>query len=159
MGFFKSLFGKKTKKEEGPVSAKQIELVQSTFAMVAPIADKAAEIFYAKLFELDPSLKSMFTSDMAEQGKKLMSMLAAAVNGLNNLEALVPVVQDLGKRHVGYNVEDSHYDTVAAALLYTLETGLGDNWNEEVKEAWTTVYVVLATTMKDAAATVETVEE
>lgn len=158
MGFLKSLFGKKTKKEEGPVSARQIELVQSTFAMVAPIADKAAEIFYAKLFELDPSLKSLFTSDMAEQGKKLMSMLAAAVNGLNDLGALVPVVQDLGKRHVGYNVEDSHYDTVAAALLYTLETGLGDNWNEEVKEAWTTVYVVLATTMKDAAATVETVE-
>ncbi|MBD0402983.1 MULTISPECIES: globin family protein [unclassified Flammeovirga] len=158
MGFLKSLFGKKTKKEEGPVSAKQIELVQSTFAMVAPIADKAAEIFYAKLFELDPSLKSMFTSDMAEQGRKLMAMLAAAVNGLNDLGALVPVVQDLGKRHVGYNVEDSHYDTVAAALLYTLETGLGENWNDEVKDAWTTVYVVLATTMKEAAATVEPVE-
>ncbi|KXX68742.1 globin family protein [Flammeovirga sp. SJP92] len=158
MGFFKSLFGKKTKKEEGPVSARQIELVQSTFAMVAPISDKAAEIFYAKLFELDPSLKALFTSDMSEQGKKLMAMLAAAVNGLNDLGALVPVVQDLGKRHVGYNVEDSHYDTVAAALLYTLETGLGDNWNDEVKEAWTTVYVVLATTMKEAAATVETVE-
>lgn len=157
MGFLKSLFGKKTKKEEGPITAKQIELVQDTFALVAPISEQAAGIFYTKLFELDPSLKALFTSDISEQGKKLMAMLAAAVNGLNNLEGLIPVVQDLGKRHVGYNVEDNHYDTVAEALLYTLETGLGEEWTEEVKEAWATVYVVLATTMKEAAATVETV--
>ena len=81
-------------------------------------------------------------------------MLAAAVKGLDNLEALVPVVQDLGKRHVGYGVKDEHYDTVAAALLSTLEAGLGDAWNEEVKKAWISVYTVLATTMKDAAADV-----
>ncbi|PWJ42870.1 globin family protein [Sediminitomix flava] len=159
MSFFKSLFGKKKKEvvEEGPISTKQKELVQSTFAIVAPIADKAAEIFYNKLFELDPALRPLFKGDMSEQGNKLMTMLAAAVKGLDDLGALVPVVQDLGKRHVDYGVEDSHYDTVGAALLSTLEVGLGENWNEEVKEAWTTVYTVLATTMKDAAATVETV--
>ncbi len=151
MGILSSLF---KKKEEGPITAKEKELVQSTFAMVAPIAPKAAEIFYGKLFELDPELKPLFKGDMVEQGNKLMTMLAAAVKGLDDLGALVPVVQDLGKRHVGYGVKDEHYDTVAAALLGTLEVGLGDAWNDEVKAAWVSVYTVLATTMKSAAAEV-----
>lgn len=154
MSFLKSLFGKKKveKAPEAPITEKQKELVMSTFAMVAPIAEKAAEIFYAKLFELDPALKPLFKGDMTEQGKKLMTMLAAAVKGLNDLDSLIPVVQDLGKRHVGYGVEDSHYDTVGAALLSTLEVGLGEAWNDEVKEAWTAVYTVLASVMKEAAA-------
>ncbi|MCR9251316.1 MAG: globin domain-containing protein [bacterium] len=151
MNFIKSLF---KKQESGPITSKQKELVQSTFAMVVPIKDKAAEIFYAKLFELDPALKPLFKGDMKVQGDKLMTMIAAAVKGLDDLGGLVPVVQDLGKRHVGYGVEDSHYDTVAAALLSTLETGLGDAWTDEVKDAWVAVYTVLANTMKDAAATV-----
>ncbi|WP_245906983.1 globin family protein [Reichenbachiella versicolor] len=156
MSLLSSLFGKKKEKvEEGPITAKQKELVQSTFALVAPIAPQAAEIFYNKLFELDPELKPLFKGDIKEQGNKLMTMLAAAVKGLDDLGALVPVVQDLGKRHVGYGVTDSMYDTVAAALLATLEGGLGDAWNDEVKDAWVAVYTVLATTMKDAAATVE----
>lgn len=145
------LFKKKKKKEEGPISAAQVKLVQDSFAKVAPIAPTAAEIFYTKLFEMDPSLKSMFKGDMQEQGKKLMTMIATAVNGLNNLEAIVPAVQDLGKRHVGYDVTPEHYDTVGGALLFTLGKGLGDDFTDEVKEAWTAVYGLLATTMKDAA--------
>jgi len=140
--------------EEGLTPAK-IEMVQSSFAKVVPIADKAAEIFYSKLFEKDPSLKPLFKGDITEQGKKLMTMIATAVNGLNNLEAIVPAVQQLGKNHAGYGVTDQMYDTVAAALLETLEVGLGDDFTPEVKGAWTEVYVLLATTMKDAAATVE----
>jgi len=137
------------------MEAKTIELVQSTFKDVVPIADTAAEIFYDKLFELDPALKPMFKGDMKEQGAKLMSMIGTAVNGLNNLEAIVPAVQNLGKNHVGYGVKDSHYDTVANALLFTLDKGLGEKFTPEVKTAWTEVYTVLATTMKDAAKTVE----
>ncbi len=134
------------------MEAKTIELVQGTFKSVVPIADKAAEIFYAKLFDLDPSLKPLFKGDMKEQGKKLMTMIGTAVNGLNNLEAIVPAVQNLGRNHVGYGVKDSHYDTVGSALLYTLKTGLGDEvYTPEVNNAWTEVYTVLATTMKDAA--------
>lgn len=133
------------------MEAKTIELVQGTFAKVEPIADKAAEIFYGKLFEKDPSLKPMFKGDMKEQGKKLMSMIGTAVNGLNNLEALVPAVQNLGKGHAGYGVEDKHYDTVGAALIETLDAGLGEAFTPEVKDAWVEVYGVLATTMKDAA--------
>ena len=133
------------------MNEKKIELVQSSFAKVVPIADKAAEIFYAKLFELDPSLKPLFKGDMKEQGKKLMAMIGTAVNGLTNLEAIVPAVQNLGKAHVGYGVKDEHYDTVGAALLDTLSVGLGDDFTPETKDAWTEVCTLLATTMKDAA--------
>ncbi len=137
------------------MEAKTIELVQGTFEKVVPIADKAAEIFYDKLFELDPKLKPLFKGDMKEQGAKLMTMIGTAVNGLNNLEAIVPAVQNLGRSHVGYGVEDSHYDTVGSALIYTLETGLGESFTSEVKDAWVEVYTLLATTMKDAASKVE----
>ena len=140
------------KKPEGPVSVKQKELVQGSFAKVVPIAPTAAELFYAKLFELDPEVKALFKGDMKEQGNKLMTMIGAAVKGLDDLDSLVPVVQDLGSRHGGYGVKDAHYDTVGAALLDTLEKGLGDDWNDELKEAWTTVYSVLAGVMKEAAA-------
>ena len=130
----------------------QIELVQGTFAIIAPIADDAAALFYRRLFEIDPSLQQMFKGDMAEQRRKLMQMLTAAVKGLPRLDRLVPVVEDLGRRHAGYGVSDAHYDTVGAALLWTLEKGLGSAFTPEVKDAWTTVYGVLASTMKNAAA-------
>ena len=136
--------------EKGLTEGKK-RLVQSSFTKVAPIADKAAEIFYAKLFEKDPSLKPMFKGDMEAQGKKLMTMIGTAVNGLDDLNSIVPAVQNLGKNHVGYGVKDSHYDTVGASLLETLEVGLGDDFTPAVKDAWTEVYTILATTMKDAA--------
>ena len=129
----------------------QKRLVQDTFATIAPIADDAAVLFYRRLFELDPSLQRMFRGDMAEQRKRLMQMIAVAVKGLDRLDQLVPAVQDLGRRHAGYGVEDRHYETVGAALLWTLEKGLGDAFTADVREAWTTVYGILATTMKEAA--------
>lgn len=129
----------------------QKKLVQSSFAKVAPIADTAAELFYSKLFALDPALKPMFKGDMKEQGRKLMRMIATAVNGLDCLEALVPAVQDLGRRHVAYGVTAAHYDTVGEALLWTLERGLGPDFTPEVNNAWAMVYGLLAQVMKDAA--------
>ncbi len=127
------------------------KLVQETFAMVAPISDKAAALFYGRLFELDPALRPLFKGDLTEQGKKLMQMIGMAVNGLNDLDALVPAVQNLGVRHVGYGVTEAHYDTVGEALLWTLEQGLGDAFTPEVKDAWATTYGLLASVMKDAA--------
>lgn len=135
------------------MEAKTISLVQESFEKVKPIASTAAEIFYKKLFELDPALKPLFPSGdeaMATQGNKLMMMLSSAVAGLNNLEALVPILQNLGKRHVEYKVQPSHYDTVGAALLDTLAAGLGDDFTPEVKEAWASVYGTMATVMIDA---------
>lgn len=134
------------------MTPEQAVLVKNSWAMVTPIADKAAELFYGKLFELDPSLKPLFKGNMTEQGRKLMAMINTAVNGLDKLEAIVPAVEQLGKRHVAYGVKDRDYDTVGAALLWTLAAGLGDAFTPAVKEAWTTVYGVLATTMKTAAA-------
>lgn len=128
-----------------------IKLVQGSFAKVAPIAEVAADIFYTKLFEMDPSLKPLFKGDIKEQGKKLMSMIGTAVGALTNPEALIPVVQKLGKDHAGYGVTDQMYDTVGGALIYTLAIGLGEEFTDDVKGAWTEVYVLLSTTMKDAA--------
>lgn len=132
------------------VTTEQVELVQESFINVIPIASTAAEIFYARLFELDPELRGLFTGDMRSQGRKLMSMIGAAVNGLNNVDTLLPIVQDLGKRHIGYGVSDEHYNTVAAALLYTLKKGLGELWNDSLNEAWTAVYILLSSVMVDA---------
>ena len=127
------------------------QLVQESFAKVAPIAEQAAALFYQNLFDRDPTLKNLFRGDMVAQGRKLMQMIAAAVKGLDRLEGLVPVVQDLGRRHVKYGVLPQHYDTVGAALIDTLAAGLGPAFTPEVRQAWLTVYGVLATTMKDAA--------
>jgi len=134
------------------VTLRQIELVQGTFDVIAPIADDAAALFYRRLFEIDPTLRAMFKGEMAEQRRKLMQMLTAAVKGLPRLDRLVPVVEALGRRHAAYGVVDDHYDTVGAALLWTLEKGLGDAFTAEAREAWSTVYTLLATTMRNAAA-------
>jgi len=139
------------RQESDMVTAVQKTLVQDTFDSIAPIADDAAALFYRRLFELDPSLQAMFRGDMAEQRRKLMNMIGAAVRGLDRLEQLVPVVQDLGRKHVRYGVEDRHYDTVGAALLWTLEKGLGSAFTPQVKEAWAAVYQLLASTMQTAA--------
>lgn len=134
------------------MTPEQVELVKSTWSQVSPIADKAAELFYGKLFELDPELESLFHSDMMEQGRKLMQMISTAVNSLDKLDAVVPAVEKLGERHASYGVKDNDYDTVGIALLWTLETGLGNAFTPEVKQAWTITYGVLAQTMKTAAA-------
>jgi len=137
------------------MTPKQINLVQTSWQKVLPIAPQAAEIFYDTLFEMDPSLKSLFPSDMAEQGKKLMAMLDTAVKLLDQPDKLIPAVQKLGVKHVGYDVKAEHYDTVGAALIKTLSAGLGKDFTAPVKKAWTTVYKTLATTMIDAANNVD----
>jgi len=134
------------------MSPEEILLVQSTFKKVTPIAEDAAAMFYGRLFELDPGLKPLFKGDMQEQGRKLMTMIATAVNGLERLDDIVPAVCDLGVRHVDYGVKPQDYDTVGDALLWTLGQGLGDAFTPEVETAWTKAYVLLATVMKDAAA-------
>ncbi len=129
----------------------QIDLVQDSFKSVVPIKVLAAQLFYNRLFELDPDLEQMFTGDMAEQGQKLMSALATVVGGLKSWERVEPVVRELGQRHVGYGVKAEHYETVGAALLWTLEQGLGDAFTDDVKSAWTSAYEAIAATMIDAA--------
>lgn len=130
----------------------QITLIQNSFAKVVPIKDAAAEIFYADLFETAPEVKPYFAnSDMKEQGSKLMATLGVVVNGLRDLDKIVPVAEQLAVRHVDYGVKAEDYDKVGASLLRTLEKGLGDEFTPEVKEAWAGAYGTLSTVMKDAA--------
>jgi nitric oxide dioxygenase len=129
-----------------------VSLVQGSFAQVAPMAPQAAELFYARLFELAPQVQPLFTGDMKEQGRKLMAMLATVVNGLNRLDTLVPAAQQLARRHVGYGALPEHYPVVGAALLDTLAKGLGDEFTPEVRDAWATAYGVLSGVMIEAQA-------
>jgi len=132
------------------MTPEQITLVKNSWAKVVPIQEAAAGMFYNRLFELDPALKALFKGNMAEQGRKLMGMINTAVRGLDNLAALVPAVKSMGARHAGYGVKAADYGTVATALLWTLEQGLGPDFTPETKAAWTEVYTVLATTMQSA---------
>jgi len=122
----------------------QIKLVQDSFAKVAPISEQAAVMFYDRLFEVAPGVKAMFPADMTEQRKKLMGTLAVVVNGLTNLEAVLPAASALAKRHVNYGAKPEHYPVVGGALLWTLEKGLGDGWTPDVAEAWTAAYGTLS---------------
>lgn len=115
------------------------------------MADSVAASFYGRLFELDPSLRSMFPPTLVDQGRKLMQILGAAVSMLDRPESLIPVLESLGKRHVNYGVRDEHYDTVGDALLWTLERGLGPLFTPEVHAAWASLYELVATNMKNAA--------
>jgi hemoglobin-like flavoprotein len=122
----------------------QIKLVQDSFAKVAPISEQAAMLFYARLFEVAPAVKAMFPADMTEQRKKLMATLAVVVNGLGNLEAVLPAASALAKRHVSYGAKPAHYPVVGGALLWTLEKGLGEAWTPETAAAWTAAYGTLS---------------
>jgi hemoglobin-like flavoprotein len=92
---------------------------------------------------------------MEQQRRKLMQVLSVAVAALDRLDALGPALEELGRRHVGYGVQDRHYDLVGGALLWTLEQGLGDGYTASVRDAWTAAYSTLATIMRTAAAQAE----
>ena len=128
----------------------EINLVKDSFRKIVPIADKAAALFYARLFELDPSLRGLFRGSMVEQGHKLMTMIGASVGALERLDTIVPQIRALGVRHAGYGVHEEHYATVGAALLWTLEKGLGGEFTPAVRDAWTSTYSLLANTMIEA---------
>jgi len=122
----------------------QVKLVQQSFAGVAPISEQAAVIFYDRLFEVAPAVKAMFPADMTEQRKKLMATLAVVVNGLSNLESVLPAASALATRHVAYGAKPAHYPVVGAALLWTLEKGLGEAWTPDVAAAWSAAYGTLS---------------
>ncbi len=132
------------------MSPNEIQLVKDSFRKIVPIADQAAALFYARLFELDPALRELFRGDMVDQGRKLMTAIATAVASLERFEAIMPALRQLGARHASYGVEEEHYATVGAALVWALEKGLGADFTPPVREAWTSVYSLLANTMIEA---------
>ncbi len=122
----------------------QVKAIQESFNKVAPISEQAAALFYGRLFEIAPEVKPLFRGDMTEQGRKLMATLAVVVNGLSNLESILPAASALAKRHVDYGVRASDYTPVGAALLWTLERGLGDAWTPDLATDWGAAYTVLS---------------
>ena len=137
--------------EPSPLSAEQIHTIRRSWQRVLPIKEQVAELFYGRLFELDPSVKSLFKGRLDFQGDKLMTTLNVVVDSLDNLSEVEAILQAMGKRHIIYGVEAAHYETVGAALLWALKQGLGEHFNEEVEEAWVIAYGEIATTMKEAA--------
>ena len=134
------------------MTPEQVDLVQRSWRAVLPVGDTAAELFYGKLFSLDPAIQSLFRDDMREQGRNLTSMISVAVGSLSRPERITLAVQQLGKRHAAYGVEPRHYELVGVALLWMLDHVLGEAFTPEVRDAWTAVYGLLATTMQDACA-------
>jgi hemoglobin-like flavoprotein len=132
------------------MTPEKIELVQASFNKVAPIAGVAGDLFYERLFEIAPELRSMFAQDMTEQKVKLMSMLATAVTNLHRLDTILPAVKALGERHKGYGVTAAQYAPVGDALIWTLEKGLGADFTPDVKAAWIETYTALAGVMMSA---------
>jgi hemoglobin-like flavoprotein len=125
----------------------QIQLVQSTLPFIVSEKEQVARLFYARLFQLDPALRDLFGADLAKQGQKLVTMLGTLIAGLNRPEQIVPLLSALGQRHTSYGVQDSHYATVGAALLWTLERCLGPDFTAEMREAWIALYFVVSRTM------------
>jgi hemoglobin-like flavoprotein len=130
----------------------QKTLIRSSFAQIAPNAQAVAALFYERLFVLDPTLRPLFKGDMEEQGRKLMGMIGVAVANLDRLDAVVPAIQQLGARHAGYGVPNQSYDTVGAALAWTLAQGLGPAYTAEMAAAWSDCYATLAAVMQQGAA-------
>ena len=129
------------------MTPQQIELVQTSFAKVVPIADAAAALFYGRLFEIAPEVRAMFPADLTEQRRKLVAALAMVVGGLKNLDAMLPAVKGLASRHVGYGVGAAHYAPVGEALIWTLQQGLGEDFTAETRQAWASAYGLLAGVM------------
>lgn len=133
------------------MSPEQVDLVQATWRSLMPIKDTAAELFYGKLFSLDPGIRPLFTNDLKDQGRNLTAMISVAVGGLSRPEKIMLAVRQLGRRHAAYGVQPRHYELVAVALLWTLETSLGEAFTPEVKAAWVAAYDLLSRTMQEAA--------
>ena len=134
------------------LTAEDVALVRASFAQIAPIRERVADLFYERLFEIAPGLRPMFPTNLAEQKRKLMAMIATAVGGLSDLDRLVPQVKALGARHANYGVTTAHYSIVGEVLTWTLARGLGDGFTANTRAAWTKVYGVLAGTMQAGAA-------
>jgi hemoglobin-like flavoprotein len=133
------------------MTPEQIALVQTSFDKVAPIGATAGALFYRRLFELDPGLRPLFTSDIQLQSRKLMAMIEMIVDNLSYFETLRPQVQALGRAHVGYGARDADYNTVEAALLWTLHLSLEEQFTPAVEAAWSLAYALIAGTMQTAA--------
>ncbi|WP_428356050.1 globin domain-containing protein [Methyloprofundus sp.] len=137
--------------EPYPLTPEQIKCIRNSWRRILPIKEKFAEMFYVRLFELDPALKSLFRGRLDFQGTKLMTTLNVVVNSIEDFNAVEAMLEAMGNRHIIYGVQAAHYETVGAALLYVLEKSLGEYFNDDIEDAWVTAYSEIANTMKKTA--------
>jgi hemoglobin-like flavoprotein len=130
------------------LSDREISIIKKSWNQVRTIDPVAVgDSFYSKLFFEHPELRKMFPPDMDAQYLKLMDMLNSMVINLDKLDELTGEISAMAKRHEGYGVKPEHYEPVGLALLWTLKTGLGTEWTQELKEAWTKCYGIVAGAM------------
>lgn len=129
----------------------QKKLVQTSFARIVPKAEYAAQLFYKRFFELAPEVKPLFKSELKTQGIKLFQVISFTVCSLDNMDELLPLLQDLGRQHIKYGAQAHHYDYVREALLWTMEKVLKGDFTPEIQQAWTDVYRVMSEAMIEAA--------
>jgi len=132
------------------MTREQADIVQSTWRAVLPVGDTFAELFYGRLFAVDPGLRRLFKDDMLEQGRNLTAMLSVAAANLARPEKITVALRQLGKRHVAYGVEPKDFRALEDALMFALEHALIDVFTPEVKAAWQAAYALLSSTMLEA---------
>ena len=130
----------------------QVKLIQDSFANLAPIAEKVADLFHQRLFAIAPELRPLFPDDLSRQKKMMMQIMATGVKNIQQLQIIIPAVQELGRRHADYGATEKQYESVAAAMLWAIEQGLGATCTPSVIEAWTAFYCTIADVMQKAAA-------
>jgi hemoglobin-like flavoprotein len=134
------------------VTPRQKQIICDSFPLIREIAIPVSLLFYGRLFDLDPSLRQLFKIDMKEQSKKLVATLDTLVEGIDDWEKIVPVLRELGQRHVGYGVKEQHYNTVCSALVWAFGQALQPGFDDEVRAAWTAVIQAVNEQMKIGAA-------
>jgi hemoglobin-like flavoprotein len=138
------------------MTPRQIDLIRTSWSAVQPISETAAGLFYDRLFELDPAINRLFgKTDMRAQRAVLMQTFALLVSTLDDFDTVVPVLEALGRVHTRFGVRRQHYDSVEAALLWALDRGLGDAFDDETAAAWAEAYGAVASVMIEAAAAVK----
>lgn len=145
------LFLSDFEKGKNKMTHEQINLIQQNFNSIAPRAEDVATVFYNRLFAMKPTLRLLFPADLTEQKKKLMTTLALTIKSLGEADKLIPVLENLGRKHALYGVRKEHYDIVGTALLLTLRDALGKEFTAEARDAWAQMYDFVAGTMKRAA--------
>ena len=129
------------------MNVEQVELIRRSLIQVHPLADQIAASFYARLFEVTPHLRKLFSGDMTRQGAMLMTSLELAVSSLDEPASILPAVQALGERHLSYGVKSEYYPLAREAYLWALEKHLGENFTPALKDAWAVAFDALTQAM------------
>ena len=127
-------------------------IVQQSWTKIIPIRDDAAALFYTRLFELDPSLRSRFKGDVTEQTRTWGTMVSIAVANLERPFILLPTLYSLGAQQEKNGIQAHHYDIAGIALLDTLQCVLGEAFTPEIRAAWANGYRAITNVLKTAGA-------